>query len=121
MTLQLHHRVVVIRFQRQIAVLRITFEDPSFLQESGHTVTDGMYKLPNFLNIWGINSLETQISMPIFHVHAGEKKHVAMNIHVKGRTETLDQGDRAGLCRAPICCNAATMRSSTWEMPLIYI
>ena len=34
MALQLHHRVVIIRFQRQVTVLSITLEEPSFLQES---------------------------------------------------------------------------------------
>jgi hypothetical protein len=44
MLLQLHHGIVVIRFQRQIAVLGIALEEPSFLQKSGYTMTDGMHK-----------------------------------------------------------------------------
>ena len=44
MTLQLHHGIVVIGFQRQIAVLGITFEEPSFLKKSSNTVTDSMHK-----------------------------------------------------------------------------
>jgi hypothetical protein len=40
MPLQLHHRVVVIRLQRQVAALSIALEESSFLQESGYTVTD---------------------------------------------------------------------------------
>jgi hypothetical protein len=38
MPLKPHHRVVVIRFQRQVAVLGIALEEPSFLEESGCVV-----------------------------------------------------------------------------------
>ena len=37
--------------------------------------------------------------MPIFNVYTIEKQHVEMNIHVKGRTEALNQRDRTSLCR----------------------
>ena len=115
MALQLHHRIIVIRFQRQIAalgncsmrcstfcihaVVGIALEEPSFLQESGYTMTDGMYKLPEFLNIWGDNPLETQFSMSIFHIHTVEKEDVKVQIEIKGRTESLNQSDRPGLYR----------------------
>ena len=94
MSLQLHHGIVVIRFQRQIAVLGIALEESSFLQESDYTMTDGMYKLSKFLNIWGDNPLETQFSMSIFHIHTVEKEDVKVQIEIKGRTESLNQSDR---------------------------
>ena len=40
MALQLHHGVVIIRFQREVAVLGITLEESSFFQESGHAVVE---------------------------------------------------------------------------------
>ena len=41
---QLHHGIIVILLQRQVAVLGITLEEPSFLQESSYTLTDGMHQ-----------------------------------------------------------------------------
>jgi hypothetical protein len=107
MPLQLHHGIIVIGFQRQVAVLGncpmrcftscihvvvgITLEEPSFLQESSSTMTDGMHKLPKFLDIWGINSVETQFSMPIFHIHAVEKKYVEVHsVALTTRPEDTD-------------------------------
>ena len=52
MALQLHHRVVVIGFQRQVAVLGIALEESAFLKELGHTVTDGMYQRFEFIDAW---------------------------------------------------------------------
>ena len=59
MALQLRHRVVIIRFQRQIAALGIALEEPSFLQESGHTVSvlvvpkASELKASVVISIWG--------------------------------------------------------------------
>ena len=64
MPLQLHHRVVVIRFQRQVAVLGIALKEPSFIKESGYTVTDSMDQRAKSLNIWSINSVDTLVSIP---------------------------------------------------------
>ena len=42
MALQLHHGIVIIRFQRQIAALGIALEESSFLQKTSDTVTDSL-------------------------------------------------------------------------------
>jgi hypothetical protein len=64
MALQLHHRVVVIGFQRQVAVLGITFEEPSFLQESRYTMTDGMHQRFEFIEAWRFYPVKTNIWRP---------------------------------------------------------
>jgi len=51
MPLQLSHGIIVIRFQRQVAVLGITLEKTSSLQESGYTVADGMNQRFEFIDV----------------------------------------------------------------------
>ena len=52
MSLQLSHGIIVIRFQRQVAALGIPLEEPSLLQESRYTITDGMHKRFEFIVTW---------------------------------------------------------------------
>ena len=60
MTLQLHHGIVVIRFQRQVAALGITLEEPSLLQESGYTVTDDMHQRFEFIDVGRFYPMKAQ-------------------------------------------------------------
>jgi hypothetical protein len=80
MALQLHHRVVVIRFQRQIAALGIALEEPSFLQESRYTMTDGMHQSFEFINVWRFYPVKTQFSMSILNIDPIQEEHVKVQI-----------------------------------------
>ena len=76
MALQLHHRVVIIRFQRQVSALRITLEEPSFLQESRYSMTDSMHQRFEFIHAWRFYPVKSQAPIAILHIHAVEDEHV---------------------------------------------
>ena len=76
MALELHHRVVVIRFQCQIAALGIALEEPSLLEESRYTVTDRMHQRFEFIHTGCIDPLKAQAPIVILHIHAVEDEHV---------------------------------------------
>ena len=76
MALQLHHGVVVTRFERQITVLRIAFQQPPSLQKPRNPVADGMQECLEFLDVWRLYPLKTQLSIPVLNIDAIEKEHV---------------------------------------------
>ena len=76
MALQLHHRVVVIRFQRQVAVLGVAFQQPPSFQKPRNPVTYGMHECLDFLDVWRLYPVKTQFSMPVLNIDTVEKEHV---------------------------------------------
>ncbi len=84
MSLELRDRVVVIRFQRQVAALSIALEQPSFLQESGHTETDGMDHYFERIDVWRFYPMKTQAPIVVLPLHAIKDEHREMIVHVKG-------------------------------------
>ncbi len=68
MPLQLCHGIIVIRFQRQVAALGIPLEEPSLLQESGYTVTDGMHQRFEFIEAWRFERVSSD-NDPLFQYH----------------------------------------------------
>ena len=85
MPLQLSHGIIVIRFQRQVAVLGITLEEPSFLEESRYSMTNGMHQRFEFIDIWRFYPVKTQVSTIIRHIHAVEDEHVKVQIEEQPR------------------------------------
>ncbi len=79
MPLQLSHCIIVIRFQRQVAVLGITLEEPSFLEESRYSMTNGMHQRFEFIHAWRIYPVKAQAPMAILHIHAVKQEHVEMD------------------------------------------
>ena len=83
MALELRHRVVVIRFQRQVTVLCIALEKTSFLQESRYTMTNGVHQRFEFIHAWCIYPVKAQAPIVILHIHAVEDEHVKVQIKIK--------------------------------------
>ena len=76
MALQLHHGAVITRFQCQITVLRIAFEQPPTLQKPRNPVTGGMHECIEFLDVWRLYPLKTEFPTPALGIDAIEKEHV---------------------------------------------
>jgi hypothetical protein len=62
-------------------------------------MTNGMHQRFEFIHAWRICPVKPQAPIVILHIHAVEDEHVKVQIEVQSRPKSLDQGNRAGLCR----------------------